>query len=405
MLPIILRRSFSKYRQVTDIVKRHPKPAQVQSTEPTINFKPFTQTVYKASGNIKPYRDFEYPITKEHEVAEVALYDYATRLDDINSPPNAKVMTLGVFGPTNSGKSSVFNKLVGRDVSAVSNKVFTTSKAIFGVKTDIDTNTQLCIYDLPGYPLGSAKMRFYQQEAYKKIDEVLPSKLLMVFDANKTIQKDELVTLNKIRERFADQLDFILVLNKLDLCFNRRKLYDLVAACESMMNFESKFYVSTETDYGIQGVIDHLVAQASPGKWQVPQGYSTDLSEVGICHQQVKSVIFNRYFEEFPYEMGIKIDEFFLSSSHIRVGVKLNVERELHKRVIVGEEGKNLVVLKNHIAKQLMIFYNKFVEVVLTVHHGLKEYREPHITEQAVQTRTRAEIEQLKGKGDVKQIK
>lgn len=400
MLTSIFKQQFSKYRNVTDIVNKYPKPEKPKKEEAIIKFKPYTQTVYKTSNNILPYKDYDHPITREHEVAEVALQTYDTRMEDIISPPNAKVISVGIFGPTNSGKSSLFNTLIGRTISAVSNKRFTTNKSIFGVKTDLSTNTQISLYDLPGYPIGSPEFRFYQYEAYKTIEEIKPNKLLMVFDANKTIQKDELITLNKIREKYADSLDFIMILNKLDLCFNRRKLYDLVSACESMMNFENKFYVSTATDYGISSVLDHIINQASPGKWSSPQGYTTDLSEVAICHQQIKSILYERFFDEFPYEIRIRIVEFYICQSHIRIGVKLNAERELHKKILVGENGKNLVVLKNHIAKQLMTFYNKFVEVVLTINYGIKDSNEPFITESAVDNRVKSEIAQIKaGKG------
>jgi len=396
MLLPTLSRNFSKYDKLTKIIQSNPKPSVPEKTEPTINFKPFTQTVYKASGNIQPYKDFDHPITKPHEIAEVALLNYASRMEDINSPPNAKVLKVGVFGAANSGKSSVFNKLVGRDISAVSNKSFTTNKSILGVKTDLSTNTQLCIYDLPGYPIGSVGLRFYQYEAYKMIEESEIDKLIMIFDSNKTVQKDELKTIDKIRERYANDLDFIMVLNKLDLCYNRRKLYDIISACESVMNFENKIYVSAETDYGIQNLTDHLITQAKPGEWLLPKDYITDLSEVELCHQQIRSIIFNRFFKEFPYEIEIKVVEFLVSHNHIRVGIKLNVERPIHKKIFVGEDGKNLVVLKNHIAKQLMMFYNKFVEVVITVHHGIKDTENIFVTEEAVKNNIKRELEEVR---------
>lgn len=405
MLISIFKAPFSKYNKLTEIVKKHPKPKNLTKAEPTITFKPYTQTVYKTSSNIQPYKDFDHPITKEHEVAEVSLYDYATRMEDVISPINAKTLKVGIFGAANSGKSSLFNKLVGRDISAVSNKSFTTDQSLFGVKTDLNTNTQLCFYDLPGYPIGSAKLRFFQYEAYKAIDNSQLDKLIMIFDANKSIQKDELITLDKIREKFADQLDFIMVLNKIDLCYNRRKLYDIISACESMMNFENKLYISTATNYGINGLVDHLTDQALSGKWSAPQGYITDLSEIKICHEQIKSILYNRFYKEFPYEIGIKIVEFFLCQSHMRIAVKLNVERPMHKRIIVGENGKNLVVLKNYIAKQLMIFYNKFVEVVLTVNHGIKHNDVPFITEKTIENNTRGQIEQARVNKNVKLVK
>jgi GTPase Era involved in 16S rRNA processing len=51
------------------------------------------------------------------------------------------------------------NQLVGRNISAVSNKTNTTDNSLMGLYTDIETKTQLHFWDTPGVTKASNSMR------------------------------------------------------------------------------------------------------------------------------------------------------------------------------------------------------------------------------------------------------
>jgi len=61
---------------------------------------------------------------------------------------DTKVLTIGICGAPNSGKSTLMNRIIGRKLSAVSHKVNTTRTSILGIK-NMD-KTQLVFYDTPG---------------------------------------------------------------------------------------------------------------------------------------------------------------------------------------------------------------------------------------------------------------
>lgn len=60
--------------------------------------------------------------------------------DRNHTPSNGKVISSAIWGASNAGKSSIFNKLVGWVISAISNKAFTTDEAITGISTDLNKN-------------------------------------------------------------------------------------------------------------------------------------------------------------------------------------------------------------------------------------------------------------------------
>lgn len=396
---------FSKYQRITNIIKSHPKPEDKLNNEPVLAFKPNIKTVYKTGSNILPYKNMNYPLSKEFEVADAVYMNELSRAERKVSPPNAKLLKIGIFGPTNVGKSALLNRLVNRNVSAVSNKCFTTTEPKIGINTDPNEATQLVFYDLPGFPLKAAKYRFLQYRAYEAIESNEISKLLIVIDSTKSVSKDMLITLDKIRQRFENDVDFTLVLTKLDLCFNRRKLNDIIAACESMMNFESKQFISSETEYGCSDLLTHFKQQAEHGEWIYNQEYITNLSEANICLENIKSIVYDRYFHEFPYEINIKLTEFYITSSHIRVRIQLNTERKLHRYMLIGKAGKNVSLLRQFISKELMRIYGKFVDVKIAVHHGLSIDQEIKMSEEATIKAARRDLEKVKDNQDIKSLK
>lgn len=54
------------------------------------------------------------------------------------------------MGAPNAGKSSLMNSLVGKNVSAVSDKYNTTDDKVLGIYTDMHIKTQIVFMDTPG---------------------------------------------------------------------------------------------------------------------------------------------------------------------------------------------------------------------------------------------------------------
>lgn len=256
---------------------------------------------------------------------------------------NPRCLEIALIGSPNAGKSRLFNRLIESPVSAVSNKANTTYDSIIGYRTNHANSTQLMLYDTPGITKTSKLSRNYITRAWEILGEV--DKALFVVDAVKSIDdklREALKRLNNLPYNEAERkkLDLIsnldktdpfvaeqaskalsidtnndsvvkalrnsafpkvLVLNKMDLCTNRKKLNWLVAEMEDLSKFEEKFFVSSETGFGIERLIEYLTAEAPPRKWQRHSFVKSDLSKIEILEQIMKAALFSRYFEELPY--------------------------------------------------------------------------------------------------------
>ena len=109
----------------------------IQHTPKLLNEDTYIIPYKKKAKNLTPY-NFVPP----------ELYTFDPPLPD--TPENSRAIDVGIIGPPNSGKSLIFNKIIGSNVSAVSSKYNTTFEKIEGIYTDINDKTQICLFDTPG---------------------------------------------------------------------------------------------------------------------------------------------------------------------------------------------------------------------------------------------------------------
>ena len=103
------------------------------------------------------------------------------------------------------------------------------------------------------------------------------------------------------------QMPKCLVLNKIDLCNNKRELRTLVSEIEDLAKFDKVFYTSCETGYGIKELKQYLESECYNSPWLYPPALKTTLSDVDKLEEVMKAAIFNRFFHEIPYTTGINL--------------------------------------------------------------------------------------------------
>ena len=131
--------------------------------------------------------------------------DALVRLDlkCLESPLKSKFQQACLLGAPNAGKSSLINAMVGKNISAVSNKVNTTDEASKGFFTDIARKTQLSLVDTPGVTKASNTMRskLLVTRAWECIEEA--DQVIFVVDSAKRLSfevKEALIRLKKVTQ-------------------------------------------------------------------------------------------------------------------------------------------------------------------------------------------------------------
>lgn len=139
-----------------------------------------------------------------------------------------KLLRVALLGTPNVGKSTLLNRLVCNEISCVSNKVHTTRKNILGVYTEGDT--QLEFFDSPGIidKQHSAKHNIESTLVRGPEEAALRCDLLAVMvDISNPREQRRLNKglLSMLYENTGKQS--ILIMNKIDLIKEKRKLLDL----------------------------------------------------------------------------------------------------------------------------------------------------------------------------------
>lgn len=262
------------------------------------------------------------------------------------SPIGSRFLEVAIVGAPNAGKSSLFNKIIKKELSAVSNKSHTTDKDVVGIYTNIEKKTQIVLHDTPGIARINKHSNQFITRAWKILQEC--DKVLLVVDAVKRLDDPLREAIYRLRnqqysesaqakrrlvrkmtndplgsEKFLQELESMvdlktdefdskhiptyLVMNKIDLCSNKRKLKESIDELEHIGKFEKIFYTSSETGYGIEDLIKDLEEEAYLGPWEHHPDLRTDMPEVRKLEELMKKVIFNRFYYEVPHSINPRV--------------------------------------------------------------------------------------------------
>jgi GTP-binding protein Era len=374
--------------------KQHPKLINNSDTS-IISYKPPVM-------NLSPYH-------RVHTDAQIL------RLAEFTSPIDSKHLDIGILGPPNAGKSSLMNTIIGRNLSAVSGKYGTTYETIEGVYTDVSERVQLVFKDTPGATKNSKSIRskriltrawkiipecdrlLFVVDAVKHLDittseairRLLSHKykptLLKILSRMKNVDDISIDDIEKIQKEEIDKqeheprnISTLLVMNKVDLVVNKRKLRNLQEELEDLGAFDKVFHVSCTTGYGIDGLIDYLKANAVRRNWKYHPDQKSTQTEIQRCEEILKQIIFNRFYQEFPYQTGIMMISWVpQNNGELKVGFQVEVKNEDSISMVLGEKGRTIKEIRLELDKELTVLYQQPVKSSIEVinRHGKKAFR------------------------------
>jgi len=243
---------------------------------------------------------------------------------------------IALVGRPNVGKSTLLNYILQQKLSITSRKPQTTRHVIRGILTEGDC--QMVYVDTPGIHRGGTKhmSRLMNQAAEATVHDV--DVIVFVVEGTHWTEDDARV-LKHIKNADAP---CILVVNKVDQIEDKNKLLPWLEHLSQQHDFASMIPLSAKTGFSV----DHLQGLLKPLMPEGPHLFEddqfTDRSTRFLCAELLREKIFRFTGQELPYSTTVDIEAFEEEEKLVRIHALILVEKENHKRMIIGDRGSKL---------------------------------------------------------------
>ena len=268
---------------------------------------------------------------------------------------------VALIGAPNAGKSTLLNRLVGGKVSIVSHKVQTTRALVRGIMAH--EQTQIIFVDTPG--LFQPKRRLDRAMVNKAWDGAGDSDVVaLLIDAQKGVREDEERILANLKDR---KQKVILLLNKIDMV-KRESLLALVEKISAEVEFEQTFMISAAKGDGCEDLLNYLAKEMAAGPWLYPEDQMSDLPMRQLAAEITREKLFERLHQELPYSLTVETERWKeLKGGDVRVEQTVFVQRESHKKILLGKGGQTVKAVSQSARKDLQEMLDQKIHLFLFV--------------------------------------
>ena len=266
-----------------------------------------------------------------------------------------------LIGPTNSGKSTLINTIIGKRVTLVSRKKQSTT---FNQKLyKYISEYQYILQDTPGF-FNSPK-KISQKLSSAPLADIDNSVLIyVVIDASRKITSVYKKIFLSLEKQLRDQKVF-LILNKTDKIKNE-EILNKIKFFENYKVINQIFPISALTGYGIE-----LLLQKSKiylkNKKNTSSIKKVQIKKEIFYAEVTREKIFDKVHKEIPYYCDIITDKIVNQLKTVKIHQTIIVRKKSHKNIIIGKNGNLLKDIGTESRKEISKFGNKKIHLFLFV--------------------------------------
>jgi GTP-binding protein Era len=282
-----------------------------------------------------------------------------------------------ILGRPNAGKSTLLNALVGEKLAIISPKPQTTRNRIQGIihipKQGKRSGAQIVLVDTPGVhkpdsSLGR-KMMVEVREALESCDLIL-----LILDVTKQLAREDSFALQMAQQT---KTPVFLLLNKIDLLKDKKKLLPLIESYQRLHNFKEVIPLSALKKDGLELLLEKVVAALPAGPPYFPEDQVTDQPARFMVAEIVREQVLLATKEEVPYATTVVVEQFEEGPKLTRIAATIYCERDGQKAILVGKGGqmlKNIGTRARHNIER-MLDTRVFLELFVKVQPGWRDSR------------------------------
>lgn len=242
---------------------------------------------------------------------------------------------VAIIGPTNAGKSTLLNQIMGRKVSIVSHKVQTTRTRLRAVKMVGDK--QLIFVDTPGVFKPSRRLdRAMVAAAMDAVSDA--DAVLLLVDAQKGLTE----TIRALADKIADRPNIFVALNKVD-AIAKLDLLPMVAELNSLAPWSEIFMISALKNDGIEKMLTSLANVMPESPYLFDTVDAPDVPDELYLSELTREKIYKYIHQELPYHINVVTERVDVADDGVLdIYQKIAVRNDGHKKIVVGRGGEQL---------------------------------------------------------------
>jgi GTP-binding protein Era len=271
---------------------------------------------------------------------------------------------VAVVGRPNVGKSTFINSVLDYHLTAVSIRPQTTRKHCRAIYTD--DKCQIVFIDTPGIHYPNDKLG---EIMYKNIIQQLKDAdlVLCIADAYRDHGLEDELICDKISE-LPDSKKVVLMVNKVDTA-SKEQIKETVEFFTERLGDRiiEVVKVSALQKKGLDVVVDKLAANLPVLPFVFDEDDITDAYEREIAAELIQEAVFEEYRDEVPHAIVVDIDKWEESEKKINILATLYIERQSHRKMILGKDGVKIKSLKSKAISKLRENIEKRINLKLFV--------------------------------------
>ncbi|HEX6152350.1 MAG TPA: GTPase Era [Solirubrobacterales bacterium] len=247
---------------------------------------------------------------------------------------------VGLAGRPNVGKSTLVNAIVGSHVVIVSNRPQTTRRAIRGVATDLESETQLVLVDLPGVQRPRDVLTERMQGRVER--ELADSDVvLFVINGEEGVGPGDRFIVRALLGAGA-KLPVICAVNKADR-LGPNELVPVLAEVAELEGVDEVFPISAKTGEGVEPLLERLSELVPEGPYMYPPEDRSDQSSELLLAELIREQVLNRTRQEIPHSVEVSVLEVEpRDDGLVTVRAEIWAETESQKGILIGKAGAKI---------------------------------------------------------------
>ncbi len=270
---------------------------------------------------------------------------------------------VSIVGRPNVGKSTLLNRLLGQKIAITSDKPQTTRNRILGIHTCAEG--QVLFLDTPGIHRPQGRLNRYM------VDQALDAcsgvdLVYFLIEATDRPGGGDRFVLDVLRQSGAN---VFLVINKTDRV-RPEQLLPLIEHYAQQHDFAEVFPISALTGDGVDKMLEATLTCLPEGPLYYPEDMITDLPERFIVAEMVREQLLRQTRDEIPYGVAVEVESFEEKQEKgvVVIAAVIHVERDAHKRIVLGKGGSRIRAIGAGARKEIEAFLGSRVFLELFVH-------------------------------------